>query len=379
MVTATETIPTFPNVDALVGIDATPALVVDLPLATRNIARLADYAKAHALGVRPHTKTHKSLRIARLQVEHGAIGLTAAKAGEAVAMATVSTDILVAYPAVDPHRANVLAGLARDAAVAVALDGPAGAPVLHEAAKRAGTKIRVLIDLDVGFHRTGVQAPAGVAELGAQLATYDGIEVAGLFYYPGHVWLPADQQGDELARIDALVAEALDGMRRAGLSTAIVSGGSTPTAYQSHLLPSLTEIRPGTTPYNDMNTVRGDYCRLDDVAARIICTVVSDAVPGKVVIDAGTKTLTSDRNAANPAASSFGHVVEYPDAPIVRLSEEHGELDVSKSARKPRVGERVSVIPNHICPCVNLRDEVWLRHGDGALERMPIDTRGKLA
>lgn len=377
MVSETET--TFPPLEALEGIEATPALVVDLPTATRNIARLADYAKANGLGVRPHTKTHKSLRVARLQMEHGAIGLTAAKAGEAVGMAAVSKDILVAYPAVDTYRARVLAELAREATVTVALDGPAGAPVLDAAAKKAGSTIRVLVDLDIGFHRTGVQSPAAAAELAKQIDSFGSLAVNGLFFYPGHVWLPADQQAAELARIDALVAEALYGFKRAGLSTAVVSGGSTPTAYQSHLMPTLTEIRPGTYPYNDMNTVRGGYCTLDDVAARIVCTVVSDAVPGKVVIDAGTKTLTSDRNAADPANGGFGHVVEYPDATVLRLSEEHGELDVSRSARRPRVGERVSVIPNHICPCVNLRDEVWLRHGDGHVEAMRIDTRGKLS
>ena len=138
----------------------------------------------------------------------------------------------------------------------------------------------------------------------------------------------------------------------------IVSGGSTPTAYQSHLIPQLTEIRPGTYIYNDMNTVRGGFCTLDDCAARIICTVVSNAVPNQIVLDAGTKTLTSD--ACIPARDSgHGFIVEYPQAKIVALSEEHGQVDVSRCDHQPDLGQRVTVIPNHICPCVNLQNDVW--------------------
>ena len=143
-------------------------------------------------------------------------------------------------------------------------------------------------------------------------------------------------------------------------------------------MPQLTEIRPGTYVYNDMNTVSGGYCTLDDCAARIVCTVVSDAVPGKFVIDAGSKTLTQDRNALGPDAG-FGHIVECPGGKIVRLTEEHGEVDASACERRPRLGERVHVIPNHICPCVNLQDVVWLRGGDGALESISVDARGRLS
>lgn len=356
----------------------TPALVVDLPTVERNVARLATYARQHKIGVRPHTKTHKSLRMAKLQIDHGAIGLTAAKAGEAIEMAKVSQDLLVAYPAIDPHRGKALAELEKIASVAVALDGLAGAQSLSDAIQSTGATIRVLVDLDIGFHRTGVQSPAASLELAQQISKLPGLKIAGIFFYPGHVWSPADQQSEELARIDAQLAEAIDLWKQSGLDTSIVSGGSTPTAYQSHLVTNQTEIRPGTYPYNDMNTARAGFCSLDDCAARIVVTVVSDAVPGKIIVDGGTKTFTSDKNATKPD-SGHGHIVEYPDAALVRLSEEHGEVDVSKSARKPKVGERVSIIPNHICPCVNLRDEVWVRYATGELEPMRIDTRGKLS
>jgi D-serine deaminase-like pyridoxal phosphate-dependent protein len=196
--------------------------------------------------------------------------------------------------------------------------------------------------------------------------------------YPGHVWDAPDQQGLALRAIADRLAQTLDLWQAHGLKAEIVSGGSTPTAFQSHLIPQLTEIRPGTYIFNDMNTVRGGFCTLEDCAARIVCTVVSNTVPNQVVIDAGTKTLTSDRCLSSPE-SGHGYVVEYPEAKITRLSEEHGQIDVSGCSSRPRIGERVTVIPNHICPCVNLQDTLWLRNEDGSMEPLAVDARGKLS
>lgn len=356
--------------------ESTPALVIDLDVVERNLSRLHGYARQHGLNVRPHTKTHKSVRMAALQVDHGASGLTAAKVGEAEQMAAASNDLLVAYPVVDAHRAARLAQLARRATVRVAADSAVGVDALADAASAAGTTLGVLVDLDTGFHRTGAQSPAEALRLAQYIAAKSSLRLDGLFFYPGHVWSPANEQPAELGRIDASLAEALDLWKRSGLAAPIVSGGSTPTAFQSHHVRSQTEIRPGTYIYNDMNTARAGFCAIPDCAATIVCTVVSASVPGKVVIDAGTKTLTSDRNVKFPD-SGHGHVIEYPDAAIVRLSEEHGELDVSKCERTPKVGERVTVIPNHICPCVNLQNAMWLRRGND-LSQMNVDTRGML-
>jgi D-serine deaminase-like pyridoxal phosphate-dependent protein len=360
-------------------LEATPALVIDLPKVERNLARLAEYASGHGIAVRPHTKTHKSLKIATRQMRAGATGLTAAKVGEAEVMAAASRDVLVAYPTVDAHRCRRLAELARGGTtVRVAADSAEGVDALAAAARNAGSTIGVLVDLDVGFHRTGAQSPAASLELARRVACDAPLRLDGIFFYPGHIWSPPDEQAAELKRIDALLAETISLWERSGLEAPIVSGGSTPTAYQSHLVTSQTEIRPGTYLYNDMNTVRAGFCSLDDCAAGVVCTVVSAAVPGKVVIDAGTKTLTSDRNVKAPE-SGHGHVIEYPEATIARLSEEHGEVDVSGCPRPPKIGERVTVIPNHICPCVNLQDSVWLRQADGSLEVIGVDARGRLS
>lgn len=360
-------------------VEATPALVIDMAVVDRNLARLGDYAQQHSIHVRPHTKTHKSLYMARKQLAAGAIGLTAAKAGEAEVMAAASNDILVAYPAIDLHRVRRLAQLARrGATVRVALDSSEGIDAVAAVAGEENATIGVLVDLDIGFHRTGAQSPAESLQLAQHVAAAKSLRLDGIFFYPGHVWSPAPEQVAELQRIDARLAETIELWRASGLEANIVSGGSTPTAYQSHHIRSQTEIRPGTYIYNDMNTARAGFCTIDDCAARIVCTVVSTSVPGKVVIDAGTKALTSDRNVRFPD-SGHGHVVHYPHATIMRLSEEHGEMDVSRSAHPPRVGERVTIIPNHICTCVNLRDEVVLRHADGQLEALAADARGRVS
>ncbi|WP_428940264.1 alanine racemase [Fontivita pretiosa] len=358
----------------------TPAVVIDLPTVRRNIARLAEYCRRQGLGLRPHTKTHKSLFMAQLQMQAGAIGLTVAKAGEAEVMRQASQDVLVAYPALDAARCRRLAELAADGTmVRVAVDSTFAADVIAEHARRYNSQIGILVDLDVGFHRTGVQSPEAATQLARHVSRTPGLRLDGIMIYPGHVHEPADQQGDVLRGISQLLIHTIEQWHRAGLETKIVSGGSTPTACQSHLIPQLTEIRPGTYIYNDTNYMRGGYCGVEDCAARVVCTVVSDAVPGKFVIDAGSKALTSDRNWKDPD-SGFGHIVEYAQAKITRLSEEHGEVDASRCDRRPKLGQRVTVIPNHICPCINLHDAVWLKdENETTLRRLPVDARGRVS
>ena len=356
----------------------TPAIVVDASIVKRNLWRLAEYAAPHGLRVRPHTKTHKSRRLADLQLSAGASGLTVAKAGEAQVMAEMTDDLLVAYPAVDAARTFSLAQLARGAEIGVAIDSKQAVEALAEAAGIADATLDILIDLDVGMGRTGVQTGTAALELAQLVDRTPRLRLRGLFFYPGHVRQRPEAQPPVLQAIADKLQEVIDLWKRHGLEPAIVSGGSTPTAYQSHFVPQLTEIRPGTYIFNDMNTVRGGFCTIDDCAARIVCTVVSNAVPGKVVLDAGTKTLTSDRCIPAPE-SGHGYIVEYPEARIVRLSEEHGEVEISRCDSAPGVGERVTVIPNHICPCINLQDHVWLLHEDGLVEQLPVDARGKLS
>lgn len=356
----------------------TPALVIDATRVAKNIKRMADYTAAHRLQLRPHTKTHKSRHCARLQLEAGAIGLTVAKAGEAAVFAATGADILVAYPALDPARTRQLAQLARTTSVRVAVDSRFAIDALAAAAQAAATELGILIELDVGLGRTGVSTAAESLSLAEHVARTSGVRLDGILCYPGHIWAAANDQASPLELVALKLTDAIALWRKQGLEARIVSGGSTPTAFQSHLVTAYTEIRPGTYIFNDLNTVRGGYCTLADCAAAVVCTVVSDAVRDQVVIDGGTKTFTSDF--CLPARESgHGFIFEYPEARIARMTEEHGQVDVSRCERRPRVGERVTVIPNHICPCVNLHDVIWWGEPDQAPQPMRVDARGKLS
>ncbi len=372
----------------------TPSLVIDADKVRRNLRRLGEYARAHDLKLRPHTKTHKSIKLARMQLnEGGAMGLTVAKAGEAQVMAEAGDDILVAYPIADAARATMLATLARTKKIRVGVDSLTAAQTLAAAARAAGSTIGLLVDIDVGLHRTGVQGPqaalklaqeidklshaAGPLEVAPPVRAPAPVRLDGIMYYPGFIWSRPETQAEALRGVDAILGETIDLWKKQGLAAPIVTGGSTPSAFQSHLVTRGTEIRPGTYIFYDLNSVRGGYCTFDDVAATIECTVVSDAVPGQVVIDAGSKTLSSDRNAVAPD-SGHGHIIQYPQAKITKLTEEHGQVDLSACDRAPKVGERVTVIPNHICVCVNLQDQIWWREPGQEPVPLRVDARGRV-
>ena len=356
----------------------TPCILIDAAIVRRNIERLSSYARSHHLGLRPHTKTHKSIRLAKMQLDSGAIGLTVAKVGEAGVMMEVADDILMAYPAVDAGRCAQLARLARGRTIRVGIDSKYATDAIAAAARSEGTTIGILIELDVGYRRTGVQSAADALALGEHVSRASGLRLDGIMFFPGHLSHgPPSVNEPGLRVIDEKLDESVDLWRRHGLEAKIVSGGSTPTAMQSHLIRCMTEIRPGTYIFNDMNCVRGSCAALEDCAARVLATVVSTAVPGQVVLDAGSKTLTSDPCGPAPE-SGHGYLVEYPQATITKLSEEHAQVDITACDRAAKVGERVTIIPNHICPCINLHDQVWWREPGEVPRPLWIDARGKV-
>lgn len=357
---------------------ATPYLEIDGPTTQQNIDRLAAYSQEHDIAIRPHTKTHKSELLARMQLEAGAPGLTVAKVGEADVMSRVADDLLIAYPLVDSERTVRAARLAMHNTLRVAVDSKDAIQKLSAAASARSTTIGILVDLDVGLHRTGVQTPNEALVLAQLVDRSASLRLDGLFSYSGHVWASAETQEPLLREISDVLRVTLDIWAEHGLEAGIVSGGSTPTCYQSHYIPELTEIRPGTYVYNDVNTWRGGYCQLEDCSARIVATVVSNAVPGQIVIDAGSKTLTSDLCFPAPE-SGHGYIVEYPEAKIAKLTEEHGQVDITACSLAPKIGERVHVVPNHICPCVNLQDRFWWKDEQGDVEPLAVDARGKLS
>src|SRR3954468_10791833 len=233
----------------------TPAIVVDAAVVRRNLSRLADYAKQQRINLRPHTKTHKSRAIGRMQIEAGAVGLTVAKVGEAEVMADVAGDLFMAYPAVDPLRCTALARLAGRVTVRGGIDSAAAADALSAAARSAGTTIGILVDLDVGLHRTGTQSPADALALPQHFSRLPSLRFDGLMFYPGHVKDESPASLQQLAAVESLLAETLVLLKKSGLEAMIVSGGSTPAAYQARHVASMTEARPGTYVFQDMNGV----------------------------------------------------------------------------------------------------------------------------
>jgi D-serine deaminase-like pyridoxal phosphate-dependent protein len=354
---------------------ATPFLLIDEVILTRNIERMADYCREHNLALRPHTKTHKSLEIARRQLAAGAVGLTVAKPGEARVMDETGASLLIAYPPIIPACLTAIEELRWRGDIIVALDSFVAVERLESILSRNGPGVGALVDIDIGLGRTGVSNPEASTQIAERIVACAELRLDGLFCYPGHITELPDEQGEPIARATEVLRRHLDAWVANGLQATIVSGGSTPSAYNSHLMTGITEVRPGSYVFNDANTLRGRHCLLADCAARIVTTVVSDAVPGQVIVDAGSKALARDQCFPQPV-TGYGFVLEYPEARVKSLSEEHGQIDISQCSRKPRIGERVSIIPNHICPAVNLTDVMWLRTTGGSLKELRVDARG---
>jgi D-serine deaminase-like pyridoxal phosphate-dependent protein len=345
----------------------TPAIVVDLDVLESNLNRLSAYCKQYNLKLRPHTKTHKIPAIAQMQIRSGAHGITVAKVGEAEVMAAAGLDnILIAYPILGTPKLDRLVELAHSRAITVALDSREALEGLGEAAARAGCTFSVLIECDLGMHRCGVQSSAEALKLAQATNRQQGVRFAGILFYAGHIWRNPFDQPAVMQEVSVRLQEFLHDMDQHGFHCEVVSGGSTPTAYNSHLVHGMNEIRCGTYVFNDRNTVDVGACRLSDCALKMLVTVVSNAVPGKAMIDGGSKTFSSDRLHSGDS-DGFGYIVEHPDIRFADMSEEHGHLDLSRSSHRPGVGERLSIVPNHVCTCVNMHDTLWF-HRQGIVE-----------
>jgi D-serine deaminase-like pyridoxal phosphate-dependent protein len=356
----------------------TPALVVDLDIMERNLARVAGYAREHGLRLRPHTKTHKSVRLARQQIAGGAGGLTVAKVSEAeIMLAAEPEDLLVAYPVIGHTKLARLTQVARRTRVTVALDSAIAARQLSDAARAGQVEINVLAELDAGLGRVGVGAGEPLLQLAQTIGKLPHLRFAGIAFYPGHIKSMDESGRRALVQLSDLLRGVLEDFRAAGIEIGTLSGGSTPTLFHSHEVHGLTEIRPGTYVFNDLNTIASGACALEDCAAAILATVVSTARRGQMIIDGGSKTFSSDR-LANPADVTFGHLVEAPGARFHKMNEEHGFIDVSRAETEFHVGDRVRVIPNHICVAVNLHEKVYGLRGDTVEAVWPVDARGKL-
>ncbi len=344
----------------------TPAVLVDLAKVERNLRRAQDYADRHRLRLRPHVKTHKLVRFARWQLRLGARGITCQKLGEAECMADGGIDdILVTYNILGAAKLRRLAALHSRIRVAVVADSREVVAGYASAFTDPGRPLPVLVECDTGAGRCGVQTPGEAVELARTVAAAPGLRFDGLATF---------QPRDATAATEAWLAEARELLAAAGLPPATVSAGGTPDLFRAAEIPTATEYRPGTYIYSDRMQVAWGHGTLEDCALTVLTTVVSRPTPERAVLDAGSKVLAAD---AAPVPG-HGHILEYPEAVIRTLNEEHATVDLSACPRKPNIGDRVRVIPNHVCVVSNLVDRVHLLRDDRIEEVVPVDARGRV-
>jgi D-serine deaminase-like pyridoxal phosphate-dependent protein len=340
----------------------TPAPVVDLDRMERNLSRWQARCDELGLACRPHVKTHKCVEIARRQLELGATGLTCQTFGEAETMADAGFhDLLLPTNMVGEHKLARLARLLERAAVTVAVDDPRVLPGLAQAAVRSGQTLRVLVECDTGHGRLGVSTPHDAATLAGKIDRSPSLHFAGFLTYPS----PA-------GAVEFLAAAGEEAERH-GLAVETVSAGGTPAMWSAEgLRPTVTEYRAGTYVFHDRATVGAGAATLDDVALTVCATVVSRPTRNRAILDAGSKSLSSDRS----AAEGFGLVLDAPESTLVKLDEEHGYVELAHGDAL-ELGQQVRIVPNHACVVSNLFAEFALVR-DGALTgRWPVDARSR--
>lgn len=346
----------------------TPAVVIDLDVVDKNITRVQGLCDAAGVANRPHIKTHKSPEIAKMQIAAGATGITCQKLGEAEVMADAGIDdIFISYNLLGEQKVGRLGQLLARAHIRVAADNPVVIDGLPQAGIMAGRPLEVMVECDTGRKRAGVETPGDAVALAKQIAASPHLRFAGLMIYPPETKMTETQQFLDIAHA---------GLRDAGLPIGIVSSGGTPNLVNLSNLRGVTEHRAGTCIFNDRMVMQAKLAEDKDCALTVYTTVVSRAAPERGILDAGSKTLTSDpgRN-----LDGYGIIVEHPQARISQFAEEHGFLDLSTCNERPNIGDIVRVIPNHVCVVVNMVDRLVVVRGDELIGDWPVAARGCIA
>lgn len=342
----------------------TPAVTVRLDIMEANITRVHGHLARHGINNRPHIKTHKIPALGKQQMAAGAVGITCQKLGEVEVFtdAGVADDVLLTFNVIGRAKTERLAALARRLRrLAVVFDNDVVARGLSEAAREHRVEIPFLVECDTGFGRNGVQSPEAAFELARTAMKLPGLRFDGLMTFPNR------EPGTRL-----FLEQALELFKRSGIPVPVVSGGGTPAIFTAQNFPMLTEHRAGTYLYNDCMVVASGTATWDDCAMRVRATVVSRPTADRAILDCGTKVLTSDQY----TVKGFGHVMEYPEAAVTSLSEEHGVVDLSACRTRPAVGDVVEVVPNHCCVVSNMVDEVYGVRGAAVEAVWPVAARG---
>jgi D-serine deaminase-like pyridoxal phosphate-dependent protein len=347
-------------------LDDTPVVLIDLDAVDRNIARMQEGASAKGFRLRPHIKTHKLPFIAHRQLAAGAVGICCQKLGEAEVMAAAGIrDIFVTFPIVGRPKWQRAARLASEISLSVAADSLPSVQGLSDALAE-GSEIGVLVDCDIARWRTGVASPEDALELAQAVESLPGLRFSGLTTHP----LP-----EEAIEWFAQARSLFDA---AGIEIPAISRGGTPEAAEATPIEGVpSELRVGTYVYGDRALLGAGIMPLEDCAMRIHATVVSTPAPERAILDAGSKTLTSDL-ADGLTDGLFGEIVGYPEPRIEMLSEEHGHVDLSARPGAFEVGQAVEILPNHACGVTNLHSTVTLHRSGVPVGPIEVAARGRI-
>ncbi len=360
----------FPALPA--GLD-TPGLVLDLARLEANIARLQNELHRRGILLRPHAKTHKSVAVARMQLDAGAHGISVGTLGEAeVFVGGGIGDVFLAYPvwAEGPKAARIRALHEAAPGFRVGIDSVHGAERLAAAVAGSRPPLGVLVEIDPGNRRTGVASPEAAVAV-ARAARAAGLVVEGVFSHGGHGYRIGGAKAAGADEVRTLGA-ASTALRAAGFDAPVVSAGSTPTMLTAATDP-VTEMRAGTYVYGDRQQWALGAIRADGCALAVAATVVS-VHADRIVVDAGAKALTKDRA---DFLVGFGAIVGFPNLVIERVNDYHGVVAAAASAKRPELGQVVAIVPNHACPVVDLFDSMTVLAPDGSTRTWAIDARGR--
>ena len=353
---------------------ATPAVLADRARVEGNIRSMQAACAAGGVELRPHVKTHKMVAVGRMQLDAGARGFTCAKLGEAEALLPTGVGrIFVAYPLVDPLQAPRIAALAeRLEEFVVAATGAAQAEALDRVARAAGRRLPVMMAVDTGLGREGVRSPAEAAALAAQLGRSRNLELRGFYTHEGQLY--GSSPGEQAAHCGAVVAR-IAGVRDSIDPALPIWPGSSVGARRMAADGRVQAVRPGAYVFGDLFLTR--VCAVmapSDAAIHVLATVVDLPEPGLALVDAGSKVLSGDRTPDGVhAACADGR-----DLAVVRVNEEHGYVRGS-AVGSLRVGDRLRLVPAHVCPVINLTDEVLVVEGETVVGRWTVDARGRVS
>ncbi len=349
----------------------TPALLVDHPKMLRNIRAVQDLAKKAGVNLRPHAKTHKSAEIAKLQIDHGAVGICVQKLSEAEAMINSGvTDIFITNEVVEPSKIQRLVQLLEKARIKVAVDSLTNAQLLGEVASKQDRTLPVLLEVDCGMGRCGVLPGQPAIKIATAISKIMGVRLEGLMTYEGHLYhLTPTKRQHEARRIISRVIETAERIRKSVDNVIIVSCGSTPTAQTVANIPGVTEIQPGNYVFYDYMQVEVGSAKLNQCALSLLTTVLSKPSSTRIVVDAGIKTFSFD-------SSQFPRPMGHPTLKPMEMYEEHLVLKAG-AGTKLQVGDKIELIPYHACTTVNMHDKLSVVENGEVIDTYSITARGR--